>query len=328
MRRAPRGFRPIAGTLAVGALWLGMAGCSGVREGVSISAGMFPRDDLIADTLDANRRGADAIGTIHDFEVAENIAYAGLGQLEGLHRLRPDDNNGLYLLTRAWSGAAFAFMLDSMERAEEAGHDTLAAYHADRARAGFKRARFYGVQLLNRRAEGFEGAQKNAETLEAWLKENYTEKEYADEMLWLGYAWLGEVSVDTESPETVADLWVGVELLKHVARLDETIQHGTVHTILGAYHARNALAELDVAKTHFDRALELGGDKMLATKLTMATRYYCMKKDRANYNRLLNEIVAAEDPFPEQRLTNIIAKRKARRYLGNPLWQEECGFDV
>jgi hypothetical protein len=37
-------------------------------------------------------------------------------------------------------------------------------------------------------------------------------------------------------------------------------------------------------------------------------------------------VLAAGDPLPEARLQNTIAKRRARRYLNNKIWQEECGF--
>ena len=32
--------------------------------------------------------------------------------------------------------------------------------------------------------------------------------------------------------------------------------------------------------------------------------------------------------LPEARLPNVIAKRRARRYLSHEVWQEECGFDA
>ncbi len=290
--------------------------------------GIFPQDDLIADTLDANRRGADAISTLHDFEMAEAAAYSGLGQLEGLHRLAPDDENGLFLLMRAWGASSFAFILDAKERAEEAGDEVMTAYHSDRARAAFQRARFYGEELMGHRAPGFKDAQRNVDTLRAWLAEHYPDAEHAEELLWLGYAWLGEVAVAAENPETVADLWVGVTLLEHSVKLDPTIQNGTGHTILGAYHARSAMAELDEAKKHFDRAVEISKGRMLAAQLTLATRYHCMKRDKASWERTLRQIVESDDVFPEQRLTNAIAKRRAQRYLTHPMWAEECGFQV
>ena len=80
------------------------------------------------------------------------------------------------------------------------------------------------------------------------------------------------------------------------------------------------------ALADFDRALELNGGKNLDTQLQLAQRYYCQKHDKAGYEKALREVLDAPYPLPEPRLANTVAKRFARRYLGNKLWQEECGF--
>ena len=86
------------------------------------------------------------------------------------------------------------------------------------------------------------------------------------------------------------------------------------------------LAELDESKKMFDQALAINEGKVLPTKLALATRYYCVKGDKENYYKILNEILAVPDPLPTSRLQNLIAKRRARRYIANPIWQESCGF--
>ena len=48
--------------------------------------------------------------------------------------------------------------------------------------------------------------------------------------------------------------------------------------------------------------------------------------DQAKYDAALKEVLAAVDPLPEQRLTNTIAKRKAKRYLTNADRRSNCGF--
>jgi hypothetical protein len=250
-----------------------------------------------------------------------------MGTLEGMHKLVPDDPNGLFLLTRAWAGISYAFMDDEREEALDKKNEQLALYHEARARAGFKRARFFGEELVGLEAGGFKEALRNADTLRAWLNAHYSGKDQAEELLWLGFAVIGRVAFDVDNPEAVAELWVGVEILEHVVRLDETIEHGNAHTMLGAYHARSAQSELVEAKKHFDRAMELHGGKVLTTRVTLAQRYYCMKRDKQNYFAELEAVMAAGDPLPEQRLVNTIAKRRAYRYLNNKYWQEDCAFE-
>jgi hypothetical protein len=281
---------------------------------------------LVDGQIKGTRDGSAAINTLHDFEIAKAIASAGLGQIEGMHHLAPENTNALFMLTRGWAGTGFGFIEDEYELAYEKGDDVMAEYHLMRTRAAFLRARSYGIELLGHTASGFPEARRNQPLMRAWLIENFTEPEEAEDLLWAGYAWVGHVSASRDIPEMVGELYVGVEMVRRSVELDERAVHATGHTILGAYHARTAMAELDESKKHFDRALQINEGKYLTTKLNYAVRYYCAKSDRPNYERLLHEVLAAGDPLPEARLQNTIAKRRARRYLNNKIWQEECGF--
>jgi tetratricopeptide (TPR) repeat protein len=281
---------------------------------------------LLNGQIKGTRDGSAAVNTLHDWEIARSVAQAGLGQLEGMHKLAPDNTDALFMLTKSWAGASFGFTEDDYEEAYEKGDDVMAEYHLARARAGYLRARDYGVELLGHTAEGFDEAKKNRDVFIKWLNDNFTDKDQAEDLLWVGYAWVGHVSASKDIPEIVAELWVGVEMVKRSVALDDTVQYGTGHTILGAYHARTAMAELDESKAEFDKALAINGGKFLPTKLNLAQRYYCMHGDKELYVKTLNEIIAAGDDLPEARLSNVIAKRRARRYLGNKIWQEECGF--
>lgn len=279
---------------------------------------------LLDGQIKGTRQGSAAVNTLQDYEVANAIAFAGLGQLEGMHKLAPDNTDALFMLTKSWSGASFAFIEDQYEQAYEKGDDVMAEYHLMRARAAYQRAIFYGLELLSHDAEGFKQAKRNQTTIRKWLVDNFTDKDQAEDLLWVGYAWVSRVGVSKDVPAVVGELYVGVEMVRRSVELDETLQHGMGHTILGAYYA--SFKEFDKSKAEFDRALQLNGGKFLAAKLNYATRYYCAKSDKANYMKMLNEVLAAGDDLPDARLQNVIAKRRARRYLGNKIWQEECGF--
>jgi hypothetical protein len=77
----------------------------------------------------------------------------------------------------------------------------------------------------------------------------------------------------------------------------------------------------------FELALSRTQRKNLQVQLNYATSYACVKGDRALYETLLTEVMAATDPDPEQRLVNMLAKRRARRALTRQ-HMLECGFDV
>jgi tetratricopeptide (TPR) repeat protein len=316
------GSRGLISALLAGALSFCTTGC--VREYVYIQTGIFPEPMIFEDALQWTREASNSVNTMHDFEAAKEAAYGSMGMLEGLHLLVPDDDDGLLLLLKAWSGIAYAFMDDEREEALDKKDETMAAYHEARARAGFKRARFYGEELLSHHAKGFKEAQRNADTLRAWLKSNFEDKEDAEPLLWLAFSIVGRIAFDLDNPQTVSELWIGVEILEHVVKLDPEIENGTAYTMLGATHA--GLQQYDVAKTDFEKALEIGRGKLVTAKLTMAERYYCPKRDKKGYFDALNAVLAAGD-MPEQRLINVIAKRRARRYLDNKYWQQDCAFE-
>ena len=59
-----------------------------------------------------------------------------------------------------------------------------------------------------------------------------------------------------------------------------------------------------------------------------ATRYACAKGDAALYQTMLNKVLQAQDPDPDQRLVNAVAKRQAKRWLGKHRAKDQCGIDL
>ncbi len=150
-------------------------------------------------------------------------------------------------------------------------------------------------------------------------------KEDAENLLWVGLAWLSRGGVAAEKPEVVADLFVGVAMLERSVELDDTLVYGLGLCALGAYHARAPDAELAQAKAQFERALALTQRKALTVQVMYAQNYACNAHDEPLYRSLLKEVLDANDPLPQQRLENVIAQRKAQRYLGLPRLKR-CGF--
>jgi hypothetical protein len=309
----PGARRTTALALALaGALGLGGTGCV--------------RKMMIDGQIGATRQAATAFDTLSDYEVANSAAYAGLAQFEGMHYLAPDNEDALFMLAQSWSGAAFAFIEDQMEQAEDAdGADSpLYAYQQARTRAAYDRAIHYALELLERRHAGFQGARKNDDTMKAWLRG--FGKDDAPALFWAGYAWMAKTNVAKDEPAVVSDLFVGVAMMERSVALDDKYLYGSGHVTLGAYHARSPMAELDESKKEFDKALAINGGKALLTKVQLAAKYYCIKGDKPSYERLLNEVLEAGDVLPAQRLTNTVAKRRAKRYLAPARMKSMCGF--
>ncbi len=276
--------------------------------------------------IEATRQASSSFNTLGDYELARSAAQAGLVQFEGMHELAPDNEDALYLLTSAWVGYGFGFPEDDMEEAQDKGNDELADYHKKRATMAYERAVFYGLELLGHTDKGFEAAKKNDMTFKKWLGDNFTSKDDVPNLFWAGYGWLARAGLNQEDPRLVAEVYVGVDLVERAQQLDPSYEHWNAATVLGAYHSR-PMGEPEQAKQLFDFAMDKSQGKNLLTPVTYAQTYACVKGDRALYEKLLSEVLAAQDPDPKQRLPNTLAKRRARRYLGKQRMMD-CGFDM
>ncbi len=90
--------RGIGSALLFVALCLGSGGCL--------------KKVLINGQVNATLEGSEAINTLHDYDIARAVAQNGMGQLEGMHHHEPNNSEALLMLTRGWSGVAFAFIED------------------------------------------------------------------------------------------------------------------------------------------------------------------------------------------------------------------------
>jgi hypothetical protein len=309
MRTSAFGTGPL---LVVAALALGSSGCV--------------KKYMMDQQIHATRIGSGAADTIGDFEIARGAASGGVLTYEGMHRLAPDNDDALFMLLRGWAGWGYAFAEDDYEVAMVAGDEAMADYHKKRAKLAYDRAIAYGLELVDKRDEGgFKKAKKNADTMKAWLKQ-FDHDDDQETLFWLGSAWLARVDLLKDEPEYVAELYVGVAMLERSRELDPAFESWGATSILGSYHARSNMAELDEAKKLIELAMEKTQKKALGVMLNYA-KYACAKADQPLYEKTLNEILAAEDTEPNLRLENAIAKRRAKRGLGK-MAMEECGFSV
>ena len=272
----------------------------------------------------STREAAKAFDTVGDYEVAKSSTEAGLAQFEGMHRLAPDNEDALFMLVQGWGGYAWGFAEDEMEAAELRGDADAAEYHKMRAKSAYDRAIFYGLELLGHKDKGFDKAKKNDTTLGAWLKENFDSKEDAENLFWVAYAWMSRVDLLQDDPAAVADLYIGVDMMQRAFELDPTYYGSSPMVAMAAYHGRTADAETKQARELFEQALKNTKRGALTVQLTYA-QFACTIADKKLYDSLVDEILAADDPDPKQRLNNAIAKRRAARMKSSKKTQD-CGF--
>jgi hypothetical protein len=114
-------------------------------------------------------------------------------------------------------------------------------------------------------------------------------------------------------------------VLNHVIELDQrhppkNLMHAALpYVALGMLHTARppALGGLpDKARGYFEQAIQITGGKFQLARALMAYRVGVAKGDRPFFHAQLKQVLD-QDPaaWPEQRLANEVAHRKARRYL-------------
>ncbi len=73
--------------------------------------------------------------------------------------------------------------------------------------------------------------------------------------------------------------------------------------------------EPEVAKRHFERAIELSNGRDLSVKVEYARRYARLVFDQQLHDRLLEQVLEAPAEAPGYTLFNVLAKQEAQQLL-------------
>ena len=131
-------------------------------------------------------------------------------------------------------------------------------------------------------------------------------------------SWLSHLDATSEDWTAVAELpWVEA-VLERVVALDEGYENGAVHGYLGILNALRPPAlggRPEVAREHFERAIELSQGRDLSIKVEYARRYGRLVFDQELHDRLLTEVLNAPVDAPLYTLFNVLAKQEAQSLL-------------
>ena len=127
-------------------------------------------------------------------------------------------------------------------------------------------------------------------------------------------SWLSHLDATSEDWSAVSELpWVQAALERALA-LDESYDGGALHGYLGILNSLRPPAlggEPDVARAHFERAIELSQGRDLSIKVEYARRYARLVFDQELHDRLLTDVVNAPAEAPLHTLFNVLAKQEA-----------------
>jgi len=296
-----RRFRSALGVLCIVAL----CGCDVAKFTADSTAGLFAR-------------AAPAFESYWDYDLAGEAVPATIVQLEGILRIVPDNDSILAQLSQAYMGYAYGWVEADVEALEFEEEYDEADVQRQRIRTMYLRAMDLTRDRIRLRDEGIDYAVKGTvEELDAWLHEAFQEKQDAEVLLWHGYAWGSYINAAKDDMEAVADLAYAKAFVERSIELDPDYYHAAGYTFMGVATASEMAADLDEAKLYFEKALDRTERRALLTQVNMA-RYYAVKAgNRELFDALLAEVMEAQDPLPEARLSNRMARERAAMYLKN-----------
>lgn len=109
-------------------------------------------------------------------------------------------------------------------------------------------------------------------------------------------------------------------LLDRLLELDENYYLGAPHlykAVLDSIVPPLLGGNLERAREHFDKVIELSNGRNLYAKVLMAKQYARLAFDRALHDRLLNEVISADPKVKDFTFQNVLAQKLATQLLNS-----------
>lgn len=289
---------------------------------------------LVATTLGACDLGAFTVDTTtkvlvraqpslkmeSDYDLAARGLPGTLKTIEGFWTVNPNKElTGI--LMEGFCQYGTGFVEDEFEQAEAVKDFDGMEYQAARATKMYLRCANYALMLLGKNWQDniFGETDKVAALVKGANSGQRTQ------MMWLALGIASAVNMNKDKVEMVAQLPTAKMILDRVVEFDTKSMPGDKmlaalpHLALGMIASALPPAmggDPPKATGEFKKALEITGDKFLLARVFMARKVGVMTQDRAMFHAELMKVLAtAPSIWPEQRLANEIAHRRARRYL-------------
>ena len=237
----------------------------------------------IADIL---QNGASAFYEESDPKLAKSALESQLKLLEVF--IVNDPKNPVLILQTVQGFGAYSFLF--LEEEDPA-----------RAKIFYERGLKYGLSLL--------GELEN---------HSYTFKE-VPLVFWTAYCWAGLANLSRDNPQRIADLPKIEKMMGAVTRLSPGYFYGGADLFFGSlYGSRPKIlgGDLEKAKVHFEKALSAVQRRFLIAQVLYAQYVAIPAQDKELFKKVLSEVQEFPiENFPEQRLSNQVAKERAQKML-------------
>jgi hypothetical protein len=263
-----------------------------------------------------------------DYDLAARAIPGALKTIEGFYVADSKRENLRKILAEGYCQYGTAFVEDEWEVAKFAGKVDDAKYISGRASKMFARCMNYALADM---PEGFEkaifGSPEAAQKAIAGI--GWDDRRA---MLWVAAGLGGMLNHNLARPDMVAYLPVVKAMFERIVVIDKAhrpddcdaaclVHLALPHIALGMVNSAASKefgGKPDVATAEFQEALKITGDRMLLARVLLAYRVGVMTNNRKLFHDELVKVLETDPAiWPEQRLANEVAHRRARRYLSH-----------
>lgn len=297
----------------------------------------FSRNLALKSTSGVLYSASPAMQMESDYELAKQAIPGSLKTVETFYVAGPKDEPRAKLvrvLTEGYCQYGTAFVEDDWEAAKFRKDLEAIDYHNTRSNHIFTRCLNYALTTLGPRWQ--KEIFSDTDTVAKLLKETGRDKRFA--LLFAAMALGSLVNHNLTRIEMLSYIPTVELMLNRVLEMDAaglpvdpegTYFEGQVnkshaalpYIALGMLHSGRAKSmggDPEKAKSMFEKALAITENKFLLPRTLMAYRVGLQTNDRKFFHDQLKQVIeTAPSVWPEQRLANEVAHRKARRYLSN-----------
>ena len=292
--------RHLAGILTAGFVFGVLPGCS-VRKLAVNSLG------------NALAEGGSTYASDDDPELVRQAVPFSLKTVEALLSEAPKHKGLLFAAASGFTQYAFAFVAQDADFEE--GKDLVAATSLrERAVKLYLRGRDYGFRGLEVDHPGFRESLRGdpGKALGPMKKGN------VPLLYWTAAAWAAAMALAKSDSSLSADQHLAEAMMTRALELDEPFALGSLHDFFIAYEAGRSSVGGSVARArdHLRRSLELAAGRRAWPYVTFAESASVGAQDRKEFEELLRQALAVDpNRDPDQRLSNLLAQRRARWLL-------------
>lgn len=131
-------------------------------------------------------------------------------------------------------------------------------------------------------------------------------------------SWAGVIEANSSDWNAVAELPKVKAGISRVIEIDETVSNGNAHLYMAVMESLlppTLGGKPELAKKHFDRAIEISNGENQMARVLYAEKYARMLFDRELHDKLLKQVVEADTGPQDQILSNTLAKQRAAELL-------------